>query len=209
MNDKETEETDLVPKHLDTKDPETWEKPEDTTWGDYMLRPDRPLADRHRELARLMAHGKTNQEICTALGYTPGRVSVLKSNTKIKEAAEKYRDQLFTVDTQTRLKEMESDALNVMGVDMPVEKKESAAKWVLEKTTGKAAQQIDINHEGSLGIFIEELDKIKGQGGLRPALTTTPNVIDVTGVATDTDTTPKEPEGLTSDPFDEWLDKNI
>ena len=80
---------DEKPKsHLKASDPDTWRKDPDETWGDKFLNPNRPLNQRQRELARLMAHGKTNQEICKILGYSAGRVSVLCSNTKIKDEIE-------------------------------------------------------------------------------------------------------------------------
>jgi len=41
-------------------------------WGNDMLRPDKPLANRHREIARLAAHGKTQKYIAQKLNYTQG-----------------------------------------------------------------------------------------------------------------------------------------
>jgi len=199
--------------HLKAQDPSTWEKPEDTTWGDHFLAPNRPLNKRQRELARLMAHGKTNQEIAKTLGYSLGRVSVLCSNTKIKEEIEKYRDKLFEVDSMTRLKEIASDAVNVMGdilLDKNVEaiKKEGAAKWVLEKTTGKAAQQIDVTVEGNIGVLLDKLDNLKVAGKALPA-----PVIDVTplesGEEVDSVNLVEEEKVPDGPNFDDWLANNF
>lgn len=198
-------------KFLKASDPETWAKPDDVTWGDHFLRPDKPLNQRQRELARLAAHGKTNNEICKLLDYTQGRVSVLLSNTKVKNEIEKYKDKLFGVDAQTRLKELSGDALNVMeGIlidgQIDIEKKESAAKWVLEKTTGKAAQQIEVKGEVNIGVFLDKLDQLKSTNKSLPA----PEPIDVTPLENE-DGVNQEPKEKTPEPavFDDWLDKNF
>jgi len=209
MSEDNQHNSDTKPTHLKAEDPSSWKKPEDETWGDWTLAPGRPLCDRHRELARMMAHGKTNTEIMEKLGYSASRVSVLRTAKKIKDAAEVYRDKLFGVDAQTRLKELSGDALNVMdsilsSKSIPDEDKENAARWVLEKTTGKPAQQIDVTVEASVGVFLDQLDKMKTIPAL-PA--STPIDIIPKGESISVDAPEKEPIKVVGG-FSNWLDNN-
>lgn len=193
---------------LIAKDPETWEKPDDMTWGDKFLIPNKPISYRHKELARMFAHGKTNKEICETLGYTPARVSVLLSNTRIKDEIEHYRDKLFGADVETRLKDLSGDALRVMeGIlidrNLDDKDKESAAKWVLEKVSGKPAQQVDVKQDVSIGVFLDQLDKLKAVGNAQALPPTSAETIDITPKAQD------EPVAPPKDSFASWLDENL
>lgn len=197
--------------HLKANDPSTWKKGEDETWGDRFLHPLRPLNQRQRELCRLAAHGKTNNEIAAALSYTASRVSILLTNRKIKDEIESYRDRLFATDTQTRLKEMSTEALDAMAdilssQSIPAEDKESAAKWVLEKTTGKPAQQVNVTAEVNIGHLLDKLDNMPQAPKLvRPA------AIDI--IPHDTENTEETDVEATKAPagpaFADWLDKNL
>lgn len=189
---------------IDANDPSTWKKGEDETWGDKFLRPDRPLTQRHRELARLAALGKSNKEICEKLNYTPSRVSILLTNSKIKDEIERYKDKLFTIDTQTRLKELAPDALNVMeeiltSPSVELKDKENSAKWLLEKVSGKAAQQVDIKGEVSIGVFLDKLDQMKARESL-------PQSTPINIIPKSSEVVKEESVG---DNFEEWLDKNL
>lgn len=199
--------SDEQSKFLKASDPDTWAKPEDKTWGDWMLAPNKPLSDRHRELARMCAHGKQNKDICATLNYTEARVSVLRSNPKIREEINRYRDKLFGADVQTRLKEMSGDALNVMGdiltdSNMDLADKEAAAKWVLEKITGKPAQQLDVRSEVAIGIFMDKLDRVNTLKGLPLPQ----EVIDI--VPKETTEKNKEEPTESNKGFSNWLDQN-
>ena len=188
------------------------DKPEDMAWGDYMLTPDRPLLQRHRELARMAAHGKTNKEIATALNYTDSRVSVLLSSTKIREAVNVYRDKLFTMDAETRMKDLLPDAFNAMeqvltSTSISDADKEGAARWVIEKVTGKPAQQVDIKTEISIGNLYDKLDRMDIR-----TVSAAPTALDsASGEAIDISV--KKPEEVVEtvilDDFSSWLDKNL
>lgn len=198
-------------RFLKASEPDTWEKPDDIdTWGDYMLRPDKPLLQRHLELCRLAAHGKTNNEIAEKLGYTASRVSVLLGNTRIQAQINHYRDRLFQVDTKNRMKELAPDALNVIdGIltdeSLSMKEKEKAAMWVIEKVDGKAAQQTDINVAGGIGFFLDKLDQMKAQGetiNVQYSPTEIPSESSLLEPA-------KPDSELPTDEFTQWLDKNI
>lgn len=193
-------------KYLKASDPETWQKPDDVdTWGDYMLRPDKPLSHRHRELARLAAHGKTQKEIAQELNYTQSRVSVLLSNEKIKNEVGRIRDKLFSADIESRIKDLSGDALDVMeeiliSPHISTKDKETAAKWILEKHSGKPSQQVEHKGDLSIGVFLEKLDQERGKKALESS-DPSGEVIDVQA---------KEPEkALATDSFTDWLDKNL
>lgn len=152
-------------------------KPDEMTWGDYMLKPGRPLTPRHRRLAQLIAAGERTQDIAAALGLTEARVSVLRSNTQIKREAAKYQERIFEEDLQKRLKGMGHDALDVIAATLtdelsqiPNREKLDAAKWTLEKITGKATQVHDVG-DNLLGLLHDKLDSLESAGkGLRDVI---------------------------------------
>lgn len=162
-NDKKLQDT--RPLFLRAQDSDTWEKPTDVSWGDHFLKPDKPLSARHKTLARMIAMGMGTNEIAEKLNYTAARVSVLRSNSRIKQEVEKYLDRVHEQEISERMKELAPDALNTMeeillSMNDPL-KKENAARWILEKVTGKASQQIDVKGEISLGLFLDKLDKLQ------------------------------------------------
>jgi hypothetical protein len=183
---------------------------DDDTWGNKMLAPNRPLLQRHLELCRMAAHGKTNNEIAEKLGYTASRVSILLSNRRVKDQIHLYRDRLFETDTKTRMKEVATDAMSVIeniltDTNLSVKEKEKAAMWVLEKVDGKAAQQTDINVTGGIGVFLDQLDKMKARGEtLDVRARHTPQLTD-SGL----EATGGEPIKESGDEFTKWLNTNL
>lgn len=198
-------ETDKDCKYLQAEKPiEKINEENDKTWGNNALRPDRPISERHRALARLLALGKRNKEICEILGYTAARVSVLKSEPKILTEVARIRDKLFAVDAEARFKDLAPDALNVvedilLSDKLPVTDKESTARWLLEKVTGKPAQQVEHTGDLSIGVFLDKLDKQVQQSKAITASSTKPTEI--------IDIEPKKEEQ--KDQFADWLDKNM
>lgn len=156
-------------------EPETDESPaapeeENSSWGDRMLVPDRPLSPRHRKLAELLAQGKKNFEIAKELELTESRVSILKSNTRIRDLAEEIRERAYEEAVGARLKRMAEPALNEIDrclADKTNRYKENlkvdTARWIIEKIDGKAAQKYDIG-ENMLGVMMDRLDALKNAG---------------------------------------------
>lgn len=193
---------DDEPEFLKASDPSTWAKPEDVSWGDWMLKPGKPLMPRHRLLAEMLAKGCTTNEIAEKLNYTVGRVSVLASNSRIKDEVLKFQERMYDIDLEARMKALGPDAIAVVDEiinDPKIEslKKESAAKWLLEKLTGKAAQQIDIKGEISVGVFLDQLDRLQAAG----------KVINVTPESKQPGESPQETIQL--DALELWVKENL
>jgi len=210
-------EAPVKPLFLSAQDPSTWKKPEGVTWGDHFLEPGKPLRARHRLLAKMLAQGCTSNEIAVKLGYTPGRVSVLCGNTKILNEVERLQDYMFETDLDERMKQLAPEAANVIeeilsSTTLPPEKKENAARWLLEKVSGKPAQQIDLKGNISVGVFLDKLEQIKAGGQIinvnaAPANQSpeagTPEAHD--GEAHDV----AEHDGEPADPLAAWIQDNL
>lgn len=156
--------------HFSAKDPTTWAKPEEMTWGDWALQPGRPLSARHRRLAEFLSMGMRTSVIAEKLDLTEARVSLLKSNTLIRQEVAKIQERIFEETHTARLKAMGHDALDVVHEVLndrtgkaKVSEKLDAAKWVTEKLTGKATQTLDVG-ENLLGLMMDKLDAMKGAG---------------------------------------------
>lgn len=178
---------------------------EGETWGDHLLSPDRPLTPRHRKLAELFAQGKSNAEIAKELDYSESRLSVLKSNTRIRELTEQIREKVFEETVGARLKKMTEPALNEIEKCLndrsnryPERLKTEVARWLVEKIDGKAAQKIDIG-ENMLGVMMDRLDALKsaGQGIDAPR--------DVTPIAQISGQIEENPAKEEEDPLKAWI----
>lgn len=175
---------------------------EKTNWGDALLDPSRQLSPRHRKLAELLAQGKTNNEIAQELGYTPSRVSILKSNSKIRQLVDETRDRVFEETVGARLKKLARPALDEIErclLDDTNRYKEQlkvdTAKWVAEKLDGKAAQKIEMSGGVLVGLF-DRLDAIKASGASLGHRDVTPQLSSSQTI--DIEETPvKAPEELT------------
>ena len=183
---------------------------EELTWGDRLLVERQELSPRHRKFAELAAQGKKPGEIAQELGYSSSRVSVLLSNTHIKNEIEKIRERIYQETIGKRLREMAEPALGVAEMiltdrtnKVKVSEKADMAKWVLEKLDGKAIQKHDLG-ENMLGLLMDKLDSLKSAGaqvgGYRPQ----PEAIDVTPqeVREIEPPKPKDEEGI----LREWVD---
>lgn len=184
------------------------EKEDDKTWGDRLLVPGRPLSPRHRKLAELAAQGIAQGKIAEQLDYTPSRVSILLSNTQIREEVERIKERIYEDTVGSRLKRMVEPAL------AEIEKclsdrtnrykealKQETAKWVIEKIDGKATQKYDVG-ENMLGIMMDRLDALKSAGAQLP------HSIDVTTVqAADRliENVPIRREKSEEDLLEEWV----
>lgn len=141
---------------------------DDLSWGDLMLKGE--LSPRHRKLAELAASGKSNNEIAEILKYTPSRVSILKSNSRVKHLISEISERIYQETVGDRLKKMAEPALNEIYrciTDDTNRYKEQlkveTSKWVVEKIDGKAVQKHDIG-ENMLSVLMDRLDAIKASG---------------------------------------------
>ena len=125
------------------------------------------LSPRHRKLAHLAAAGWSNTKIAKELGYTDPRVSILLKNQYIQKEVYRLQDKLFEETVKDRLKSMNEKALNHVDYVLTdnthrvkVTEKNDIAKWLLEKTDGKAAQVHDVG-ENMLSVLMDRLDARK------------------------------------------------
>lgn len=136
----------------------------DVSWGDVML-PDRgkPLSARHKLLAQLAAGGSKNCDIAKQLDLTESRVSILLSNSRIQSEIERYQDKYYEKTIEQRFQEVMPAAMDVLeeiiagrSDEIKPQLRLEAAKWILEKTTGKAVQK----HEVRGNLFSELLTRL-------------------------------------------------
>lgn len=158
------------PQFLQADDPETWDKPDDISWGDYSLDPDpnKPLKARHREVARLLFLGKTQTEVAETLGYTIPWLNRLANNFKIKEEIQRLQDAAFERTVGERLKELGPRAMNTLeeafsSQELKLKDKVLLAQWIAEKLDGKAAQKVETK-DSTLDRFISILEGMKQAG---------------------------------------------
>ena len=146
--------------------------------------------------------GSTNNEIAEKLHYSVSRVSVLLGATKVKNEIERIRDRMHEEDLEKRMKHLGPDALNVMeeiltSPTVELAKKENAARWMLEKLTGKASQQIDVSGEITIGHFMDKLDTMRDVSAQKSIMGNTSESGDI------------EVVGEKVDKFTDWISKNL
>lgn len=130
---------------------------------DAVPEPDKPLSPRHRKLAELLAAGWKNKDIKKELGYCDSRISILKKNPAILAYVNKLMDRAYEEGPAQRLRGLNEGALGIIETALmdrtnrtSMKDKIDVAKWIVEKTDGKAVQK----HEVSGGILLGVLDKI-------------------------------------------------
>jgi hypothetical protein len=123
------------------------------------------LRPRHRILALMLARGDRNKDICKALGYAPSRVSILAKDPMIQAEILRIQDSIYEKTVDERMKDLSTSAVDAVEEALLPENPDSkertaTAKWVIEKLTGKAAQQVNHNGEIAIGVFIDEVKKL-------------------------------------------------
>lgn len=165
-------------EYLRAEHPESWQKPDDVdTWGDWTVKPGRPLSARHKELCRLLFLGKTNTYIAEKMELSESRVSILKSNSLIQAEIARLQDLAFERTISERLKEMGPVAANILedilisdDANIKPALKKDTAVWILEKLSGKPKQDIDVQ-SSTLGGFMDMLKQMQaGDLAAGPAL---------------------------------------
>lgn len=164
--------------------------------------------NRHREIARLSAMGRyTNNEIAARLGYSPSRISILLQTPFIQEEITRYRDAMFSQTIENGLKAMGPDALTdihetILDKTVKPETRNTNSRWVLEKLTGKATQQVAVDH-GGIVYYMNLLKEARETG--KP--------IDITPLlkpAQPTEDATSEPEQTTgADQWSEWAKEQL
>lgn len=141
------------------------------------------LSPRHRRLAELLAAGWTNKQIKAELGYSDSRISILRHSPAIQAYLKTLLDRVFEEGVGNRLKRLNEPALNVIEQivtdrtnRVPIKDKAEMAKWIVEKTDGKAVQK----HEVSGGLLLGVMDKLDALDRAGKGMRDLPGAIDVT-----------------------------
>ena len=118
------------------------------------------LTPRQRQVARLSAHGLSPQAIAERLQYTPASVARLLGAETIQTEVQRYRE-AWDFDPTARIKDASSDSVDVLhkivlDPDSPRKLAMEAAKFLVEKATGKAKQEVAVT-DGSFLMYYEML----------------------------------------------------
>lgn len=168
--------------------------------------PSRGIINRYREIARLHAHGKTNNEIAAILGYTASRMSIILKDPFVQTEIGRWRDALVDEDAIARLREAARDgASRIHAIILDPTAKDTtvldASKFAIEKTHGKAKQEVSVE-SGTLGQFMDLLRDMSNRG----------EVLDVTPGPAPASLNPGE-DGSNAEQqvnrWSAWLDTNL
>lgn len=182
----------------------------ETAWH-HLANPNKPLSHRHVELARLFAAGKAHWEIEKLLGYSRTYISILSSHPKMRKAVRALQDKTFEMSVQERIKGLNHAATDVLEERMLDEREKSQvrvdiAKWLVEKTTGKAKQEIetkDSNLSDFMSLLRESIEQKKHE-------TATEGRTLLPEAGSDfIDVTPEEPKATQGDALALWIDKEL
>lgn len=130
--------------------------------------PSAGIITRYRELARLHSSGMSNNSVAAHLGYTASRVSILLRDPFVQTEIGRYRAQMFEQTVADALKAAGPDAVKHLHttINDPREKAElrsTNARWVVEKLTGKAKQEVSVE-SNTLSSFMEILKDMRSRG---------------------------------------------
>lgn len=166
----ESAQTDVTEESQTTSEPSLLEQMNEES--QLLSKPREPepgmskvLRPRHRILALMLARGDRNKDICKALGYDPSRVSILANNPMIQAEVLRIQNSIYEKTVDERMKDLSTAAVDAVEEallpDNPdAKERTTTAKWVIEKLTGKAAQQVNHNGEIAIGIFVDEVKKL-------------------------------------------------
>lgn len=168
----------------------------------------KPLSPRLKRVCQLFAKGLRNCDVARELGYTEGRMSIILGQPRIQREIAKLQDRLFEKDTDTRIKSLLPDALDALeeiltDPTLEASKKENAAKWLLEKATGKPAQQVHTTGDFNISGFLDLIHKTREEGGIID-VTQAPSV---KGALTEGQSA--DLEEVEHDELADWVDQNV
>lgn len=148
-HDPAVESTDLVEQHPGGKGPSPGYK------------------ERWRAIARYNALGWNNTQIGTKLNYSPTAVSLALKSEWVQAEVARYRSMLES-DITHQVKEAAKDGATFIHETILNEKAKDrdrldASKWAIEKTTGKAKQEIGVE-SNTLTSFMDLLRDMQRQG---------------------------------------------
>lgn len=142
-------------------------------WPEYAN--GKPLRPRHRRVAQMVAQGCRYKDITDELGYTPAWISTLLTWPSIRAEVIRLQERIFEKTLDDRMQALGPSAMDVAeqilhdpNID-PLQK-EKTAKWVIEKLTGKPAQQVEHSGALTLGVLIDRIETLKEARPVGPTL---------------------------------------
>lgn len=198
VKDAVAEGTTPVPLDKELDDYEKQNPEEYEYWADK-YGPTGKVSNRHEVIALAFAMGATPKDVAEKFGITPQYASLLNCSTRIKKRVHEIREKYWGTDMARQFQSLAPQALAIaqqlmLGSDDFVNAKVSerwdAAKWVLEKVSGKPKQEVTV--DSSFGFkdllqAVDELKKAQAEG-------------DTKKVAEFIDVTPKETNSI-----DDWV----
>lgn len=136
--------------------------------------PDAPstgIRERWSAIARMHALGMRNSDIAERLGYTQSRISIVLNEPWIQKEIARYRSK-FESDVTERIKDAAIDGAHFVHTlinngSAREQTRLDAAKWAIEKTTGKAKQEVSVE-SNTLTNFMQLMRDMQAQGELAP-----------------------------------------
>lgn len=126
--------------------------------------PVRPLSPRAREACRLAASGMNQIEIRKKLGFSQSWLSLILKSEKGQAEIERFHDKLFEKAVVERIRDLGTPAMDVFESIIKSNNPETkealkldAAKWIAEKISGKAKQEVEYTNN----VFVQFLDGLK------------------------------------------------
>lgn len=180
------------------------DQPESSNSESTPSQPSRGYIDRYREVARLHAFGRTNNEIAQILGYGAVRISLLLKDPFVQKEIDKWRQHFFDSDAVAIMKDAARDgARRIHNIILDPKAKDTtvlaASQFAVEKAHGKAKQEVAIESQ-SLAAFTAELKAMRQHGDMLRDVS--PQLIES-----------KEKEPIVTEPIKDewtsWVDQNI
>lgn len=117
------------------------------------------ITDRHHALARCLATGMSATEACLVTGYTPSRVSILRSDPAFEELISHYRDGRAApvLDLQQRMTSLALDATAELHERLEAAPEQVSTDQLLDTIkltadrTGHGPRQTNVNVNVNLG----------------------------------------------------------
>lgn len=163
MNDNEEEKLDNM---FPDPEPTPTIEEEKKSWGDKLIA--NPDKYRYETVAYMAASGMDQKRIAEQMDMTQAWVSTIMGNTYVKNRVKEIQKEQWGGNIETRFKQGLPKAMdvveNVISTSGDDRLRLDASKWLLEKVTGKASQQVNV--EGNLlGDLISQLDEMRDAKG--------------------------------------------
>ena len=162
------------------------------------------LSPRQRQVARLSAHGLSPATIAERLHYSPASVAKLLGSPAVQIDVQRYRES-WDFDPSLRIKDASIDCVDVLhrivlDPDSPSKLAMEASKFLIEKATGKAKQEVEIQTGG----FLQYLEMLHSRINRGESLE-----VDVTPPAGENLLPEQAVTEEAPDRWNDWLDHNL